>query len=561
MKRKIKILSSGLLAIAFLFIINCTNTHAATSEYTYLTMVYTYNEDTLTVSLTDNARDHYTINIPSSETWHENNKNNVKKLVISDGIDVISANTFKDYINLEEVVFPKTMGGQIDNYAFYNCPKLKNITIPDGISRIGQYAFYGTGITKAEAPIFLDWIDEHAFNDDTEIIMLKEQEGIIAAGTAGPMRLLGASYGEGIPQNGTCYNKFYYSSYYDDTAFWRLYNDGTLVIWGTDLISGYTASRIPWGCYKDQINTAIFNDDKTGKLTKRNKLNSSELLPGAKYTIYASKPVEEIMNRRIKTISDPQFWDCRNDCISGMRNLETIIINRGVETIEESALNNQGSNSLKDVYISKYVKTIGRDNKQRQFIVIEGPKDDYDEKVHLEISYDDYINNNYEYLGFANDTDFNNQIDFASIPGPNYNCEINGCATIINDVDEYYVSINDTSAPETITYNGKTLYKYETYITKANGSVDVSLPNMDDVEYYVKETGAPEGFQVDPAIYKVDMSGKNIDIQVANYPIENQKPKQADIEKNPDTATSTPAIYFMLFGALSASILLIVRRL
>ncbi len=84
---------------------------------------------------------------------------------------------------------------------------------------------------------------------------------------------------------------------------------------------------------------------------------------------------------------------------------------------------------------------------------------------------------------------------------------------------------------------------------------------MDDVEYYVKETGAPEGFQVDPAIYKVDMSGKNIDIQVANYPIENQKPKQADIEKNPDTATSTPAIYFMLFGALSASILLIVRRL
>ena len=43
------------------------------------------------------------------------------------------------------------MGGEIADYAFYNCPKLDHIDLPDGgLSRIGKYAFYGTSIKEVK---------------------------------------------------------------------------------------------------------------------------------------------------------------------------------------------------------------------------------------------------------------------------------------------------------------------------------------------------------------------------------------------------------------------------
>ena len=545
-KRNIKTIV-GSLSVLFFACFLGANSYAATGEYNYGAK-YTYDGDTLTVSPGSGNF----IFADSTFDWMVNNKSDIKKIIISEGIKSISANAFKDYANLEELVLPKTMPGQIGDYAFSGSPKLKNISIPDGLMQIGEYAFSGTGITRVEVPIWTDWIADNAFNDNTELIMVKEQEGIIAAGTAGALKQVNfRPNGEGTPQGGNCYDKSYFGSVYDTTAWWKLDTEGTLTIYGTLLHDSYSNSRVPWGCYEEQIKRVVINDDKTGKLTNSNKLDNSQKLPNSKYAIYASRPIDEIMDDRIKILKDgfPLFGDSRHKYAFGLQNLEEIIVNRGVEKIGRTSLTNRGIEQPEiHYYISKYVKTIAEDQ------VAVNSANYAPRQIHLEISNEDYLANGYDYTEFADENGIKDSLDNG----------IHGKAIIHSNTDPYYVSVNDTSAPDTISYNGRTLYKYETYITGENGSVNVSLPNVEGVEYFVKEIEAPEGFQIDPDVYRVDMSGKTIDIQVANYPIENQKsegdPKKADAEKNPNTAASAPLVYFVLFGALSASVALVVRR-
>jgi hypothetical protein len=235
-------------------------------------------------------------------------KNDITKIIIEDGIDAIRNNAFSGYTNLEEVIFPKSMGGYIGDYAFYNCSKLKSIELPIGLTKIGDYAFYGTGITEVELPIFVSWTEEHTFNDNTNITRPEEYDNIIAAGTAGKLRSTDELSREGKPQENTCYIKFYFQHFYDDTAYWKLEKDGTLTVWGTDLVDGYTGSRVPWGCYKDDIKKIVFNDDKTGTIKVDDKeCNKNK---NVKLAVYVSKPIEEIMNNRIKELNGQYTSDC-----------------------------------------------------------------------------------------------------------------------------------------------------------------------------------------------------------------------------------------------------------
>ena len=65
--------------------------------------------------------------------------NNLKKAVIQDGATVIVNNLFAN-TSLEEVVIPSSLR-EIEKKAFYNCAKLSNITLPDGLISICDNAF------------------------------------------------------------------------------------------------------------------------------------------------------------------------------------------------------------------------------------------------------------------------------------------------------------------------------------------------------------------------------------------------------------------------------------
>ena len=532
------------IILVLLLVLVPIKVYAVSDGGTFSGVNWSYEDGEVTISVGPTNMTNYMIRQPAegSNTWIKY-KNEIKKIIIEDGIDSILERSFQDYPNLEEVVLPKSMGGIIDDYAFYNCPKLKSIQIPIGLPKIGDYAFYGTGITEVELPIYLDWIGDHTFNENTNITRPSEWDNLIAAGTAGQYKGLGTSSGqrEGYPSNNTCYNKYYFASFYDDTSYWKLDKEGTLTVWGTETYYFYSNSRVPWGCYKNQIKKIIINDDITGTIkiednncpVKRNKI-----------AVYASKPVDDIMNTRIRKLQGYLLMDHRDDPIYGYRNLETIIINRGVESITDNIFSAPNAHP-NDIYVSKYVKKITGTN---PFYTTIDYAPERENNFHINVSYEDYINHNYLYsesVGNFYDEDGN----LKTVPQNS-----NSKGNLISDVDSTYVSIDDNSAPETIEVNGKTFYKYETYLTNEDGVAQVSLPRDSSIEYYTKVIETPSGCTKILDAVKVNSSKENIDevIKVTNSGNNNNDDNVFD---NPDTRVDNPFIYMI---TLVCSIVLIV---
>ena len=82
--------------------------------------------------------------------------------------------TFVDCLSLSSVSLPGTMTEIYDNM-FQNCRSLRSIVIPEGVTRIGAYAFSGSGIESITLPSTLKTIDEYAFyNSQLKSIALPE---------------------------------------------------------------------------------------------------------------------------------------------------------------------------------------------------------------------------------------------------------------------------------------------------------------------------------------------------------------------------------------------------
>ena len=96
---------------------------------------------------------------------------NVKKVVIEEGVTTIGQYAFYGCEALESVSLPKSML-YFNNYAFQNCISLKSITIPDKVWSIGQAAFSGctalTSVTISNASK-LQSIADSTFEDCTRL--------------------------------------------------------------------------------------------------------------------------------------------------------------------------------------------------------------------------------------------------------------------------------------------------------------------------------------------------------------------------------------------------------
>ena len=88
-------------------------------------------------------------------------KENIKEVVIEEGVTSIGFCAFYNMQNLETVVLPSTItdfsgyrypGVSVNyrnNYAFAKCTKLKNLTLSEGMTAIGGYSFYGCTSLKS----------------------------------------------------------------------------------------------------------------------------------------------------------------------------------------------------------------------------------------------------------------------------------------------------------------------------------------------------------------------------------------------------------------------------
>ena len=99
----------------------------------------------------------------SSQLPWDSARDNIKKVIIGDGVTTVGKYAFYDCDNLTEVDLPDSLESII-SYAFSYCEALKTIDIPDSLETISNSAFsYCSALTEVVLPKSLKYIDVYAF--------------------------------------------------------------------------------------------------------------------------------------------------------------------------------------------------------------------------------------------------------------------------------------------------------------------------------------------------------------------------------------------------------------
>ena len=83
----------------------------------------------------------------------------IKELDLPEGMTKIDYHAFAFLIYLERITLPDSIE-EIDRAAFDTCRNLKEINVPAGLKRVGEYAFYGTGLSDEQKQAFYDKAEE-----------------------------------------------------------------------------------------------------------------------------------------------------------------------------------------------------------------------------------------------------------------------------------------------------------------------------------------------------------------------------------------------------------------
>ncbi len=143
---------------------------------TYTSDSYSFNSTTgtLTISGSGDMTDYST----SSEVPWYSYKDEIKNVIIQDGITSIGYASFYECKNLESVQLPASLE-KISNSAFYRCSKLSSVTFPDTLKSIGNSAFEEcSSLTSLEIPDSVTSIGKSAFESCSGLISIKLSENI-----------------------------------------------------------------------------------------------------------------------------------------------------------------------------------------------------------------------------------------------------------------------------------------------------------------------------------------------------------------------------------------------
>ncbi len=95
----------------------------------------------------------------------EISENDVKNVIIQNGITSIGDYAFKDFGSITSIKIPNSVTS-IGKDAFYGCCSLKSIEIPDSVIDMGDYVFYRcTSLTSMKIPEGVTNIGDYAFRD------------------------------------------------------------------------------------------------------------------------------------------------------------------------------------------------------------------------------------------------------------------------------------------------------------------------------------------------------------------------------------------------------------
>ena len=172
-----------LLTLIFLSITSFCQIHA---EITWTLS----NDGTLTISGTDMPNYYYEdrederygppyiSNIP----WVDR-RYGIKKVVIEDGVTNIGDYAFYDCTNLASVTIPNSVTSI--GSAFYGCSRLTSITIPESVKSIGTTAFYGcSSLTSITIPESVTSIGSSAFNSCSGLTSITIPNSVTSIGSS-----------------------------------------------------------------------------------------------------------------------------------------------------------------------------------------------------------------------------------------------------------------------------------------------------------------------------------------------------------------------------------------
>ena len=89
-------------------------------------------------------------------------KNDITEVYIADGVKRISGSAFYEYSKLKKATLGNGLTS-IGDKAFYDC-YLKNIVLPDGLQEIGEMAFYRSSLTEIVIPDGVETVGAGAFS-------------------------------------------------------------------------------------------------------------------------------------------------------------------------------------------------------------------------------------------------------------------------------------------------------------------------------------------------------------------------------------------------------------
>lgn len=123
----------------------------------------------------------YEYNEKAEDSWYFE-KENIKSVIIGNGVTSIGKCAFSDCSNLTNIIIPESVT-RIGESAFASCSSLTNISIPQGVKKIEDNTFYFCkGLTNILIPDGITSIGEFAFDNCNSLRNIKIPSSVTSIG-------------------------------------------------------------------------------------------------------------------------------------------------------------------------------------------------------------------------------------------------------------------------------------------------------------------------------------------------------------------------------------------